>query len=64
MEPDETLVERLTLLENVHSLYFEPPVFLQPGETFWTEGRTLHIRAADGSVRSFVARPTCPEDVR
>ena len=64
MQPDKTLVERLTLVENVHSLYFEPPLFLQPGEAFWVEGRTLYVLAVDGSVRSQTARSSRPTDIR
>ena len=64
MQPEETPVERLTLLENVHHLYFEPPLFLQPGEAFWIEGRALYVRGVDGQVRSQTARPSRPTDVR
>jgi len=64
MPPEETPVERLTLVENVHSLYFEPPLFPQPGEAFWLEARTLYVRGVDGSVRSQPARPSRPDDLR
>jgi hypothetical protein len=64
MQPEETTVERLTLLENVHESYLDPPVFLRPGETFWVEERTLHVRGLDGAVRSQRARPSRPTDMR
>lgn len=62
--PEETPVERLTLLENVHHLYFEPPLFLQTGESFWVEGRSLFVRGVNGQVRSQEARPSRPTDAR
>ncbi len=64
MQPDETAVDRPTLLENVYHLYFEPPLFLQPGETFWVQERTLYVRGVDRVVRSQEARPSKPTDIR
>ncbi|GEL99003.1 hypothetical protein [Cellulomonas terrae] len=61
---EETRVERLTLVSEIHHLHFEPPVFLRPGETFWVEGRTLHIRTPDLAVRQVTARPSRPDDAR
>jgi hypothetical protein len=62
--PDETLVERLTLVSEVGWLHFEPAVVLRPGERFWVNDRTLHIRAVDGTVRHVPARPSRPGDAR
>jgi hypothetical protein len=62
--PEETNVERLTLVSELDWMYFEPPVFLQPGETFWTEAHTLYIRSVDGDVRQVRARPSRPDDRR
>jgi hypothetical protein len=64
MERDATTVDRLTLLENLHHLYFEPPLFLQAGETFWVEERTLCIRGTDGHIRHQEARRSRPTDMR
>lgn len=62
--PEETSVERLTLISRIEWLNFEPPLFLRPGEGFWVEDRILHIRTLDGSVRRVEARPSRPEDPR
>jgi hypothetical protein len=64
MDFEETVVERLTLLENVHHLYFEPPLFLQVGEVFWVRDRTLYVRGVDGTVRTREARASRPDDMR
>jgi hypothetical protein len=61
---EETTVEKLTLISEIDWLYFEPAIFIQPGETFWVEGRTLHVRALDGSVRRIAARAPRPDDRR
>ena len=61
---DETTAERLTLISEIDWLYFEPPIFVKTGETFWVEGRSLHVRALDGSVRKIDARASRPDDRR
>jgi hypothetical protein len=61
---EETEVERLTLISEIAWLYFEPPIFVQPGETFWVEDRTLHVRSLDGAIRKIVARSARPDDRR
>lgn len=48
---EETTAEGLTLISEIDWLYFEPPMFVEPGETFWVEDRTLHVRSVDGGVR-------------
>lgn len=60
----ETHVEKLTLISEIEWLHFEPPMFVHPGETFWVEDRTLHVRSADGEVRTVAARPSHPTDRR
>lgn len=62
--PEETTVERLTLVSELGWLHFHPPVTLQPGEVFWKWGRTLRIRSLDGAVRQVQARPRSPSDRR
>lgn len=62
--PEETIVERLTLVSEVGCLNFDPPVFLQTGEVFWTWGRALLVRSPDGAVRQIQARPRRPDDRR
>lgn len=59
-----TTAERMTLISQARWLYFEPPVWVQAGETFWVEDRTLHVEAKDGAVRQFHARASRPDDVR
>jgi hypothetical protein len=61
---EETTADRLTLVSNVHELYFEPPVFVKQGETFWVEGRALHVRNQDGAVYVYPARKSRPDDMR
>lgn len=60
----ETTVERLTMASVIGWLHFEAPVFLQPGEVFWVEGRTLHVRSPEGGVRLVEARPHRADDIR
>ena len=64
MERDETVAGRLTVVSHLQWLNFDPPVFLQAGETYWIEGRTLHVRATDGDLREYPARPPRPDDAR
>jgi hypothetical protein len=61
---EETTAEKLTLISEIDWLHFEPPVFVQPGEKFWVEGRTLHVRSLDGDVRTVVARALRADDRR
>ena len=61
---EETIADRLTLISQIDWLYFEPAVFVQPGETFWIEDRTLHIRTDAGVVRRVTARESRPDDQR
>ncbi|HUR03017.1 MAG TPA: hypothetical protein VM347_10795 [Nonomuraea sp.] len=61
---EETTAERLTLISEIDWLYFEPPIFVQPGETFWVEDRTLKIRTLDGAVRTITPRAPRPDDRR
>jgi len=61
---EETEAERLTLISEIDWLYFEPPIFVQPGETFWVEDRTLHVRSLNGAIRKIVARSARPDDRR
>ena len=57
-------MDRLTMISEIEHLYFEPPVFVRPGEAIWVEDRALHIRAIGGSVRTVDARPHRPDDPR
>ncbi len=61
---EETTADRLTLISQIDWLYFEPAVFVQPGETFWIEDRILHIRTDAGVVRRVTARESRPDDQR
>lgn len=58
------MAEKLTLISEIDWLDFEPPVFVQPGETFWVADRTLHVRSVGGVVRRVVARAPRPDDRR
>lgn len=60
----ETTVERLTMASVIGWLHFEPPVFLQPGDVFWVEERTFHVRSPEGEVRLVEARPRRADDAR
>jgi hypothetical protein len=57
-------VDRLTLVSEVGWLHFEPPMFVQAGECFWVEDRTLYVRSTEGEVRSITARASGPTDRR
>lgn len=61
---EETVAERLTIISEIDWLYFEPPMLVQPGESFWVKDRTLHVRALDGVIRTVVARASRPDDWR
>jgi hypothetical protein len=61
---DETRADKLTLISEIGWLYFEPPIFVQAGETFWVEDRTLHVRSLDGALRKVVARAPRADDRR
>lgn len=67
-QPDEpesvARADRLTLISEVGWLHFEPPMFVQAGECYWVEDRTLYVRSTDGEVRSVVARASRPTDLR
>ena len=59
-----TRANRLTLVSEVGWLYFEPPMYVQAGECFWVDDRTLYVRSTDGAVRSVEARASRPTDRR
>ena len=59
-----TQVDRLTLVSEVGWLNFEPPIFVQAGESFWVVDRTLYVLSIDGDVRSAEARASRPTDRR
>ncbi|HAP77910.1 MAG TPA: hypothetical protein DCR14_17730 [Acidimicrobiaceae bacterium] len=59
-----TRADRLTLVSEVGWLYFEPPIFVQAGECFWVNDRTLYVRSTDREVRSVEARASRPTDRR
>ena len=61
---EETVAERLTLISEIDWLHFEPPMFVQAGETFRVEERTLHVRSVDGAVRMVATRASRPDDRR
>lgn len=56
--------DRPTLVSEVGWLHFEPPMFVQAGESFWVQDRTLYVRSTDGEVRTVVARASRPTDPR
>ena len=61
---EETVAERLTIISEIDWLHFEPPMLVQPGETFWVKERTLHVRGLDGAVRTVAARAHRSDDRR
>jgi hypothetical protein len=61
---EETAAERLTIISEVEWLHFEPPMLVHPGEYYWVENRTLHVRSVDGQVRKVAARAPRPTDRR